>query len=141
MNKHGHSRAFSQSRKLTLNFYRSLDYACGSESIIFSSNLCKPIEIYTYVKQMRPFTRYLAAKHPKHCKFDITDMRQKPVDFFYCTARASTLSSRNNFANLGFFAKVSVPVKIYNFLVEVDISLELSSFVILVYIQNTVLQF
>ena len=29
-----------------------------------------------------PFTSYLAPKHPKRRKFAITDMREKPVDFF-----------------------------------------------------------
>ena len=38
-------------------------------------------------------------------------MRQKSVDIFYCTAWASTLVPRNNFANLGSFATVSVPVQ------------------------------
>ena len=50
------------------------------------------------------FTSYPAEKHPKCSKFAITDMRQKLVDFFYC-------NPLNNFANLGSFAKVSVPVR------------------------------
>ena len=33
------------------------------------------------------------AKHPKHSKFAITDIRVKPVNFFYCSTRASTLVS------------------------------------------------
>ena len=56
---------------------------------------------YTSVRKKRPFTSYPAARHPKHSKFAITDMREKPVGF----------SSRNNFANLGSFAKVSDPVQ------------------------------
>ena len=51
------------------------------------------------------FTIYPAAKHPKHNKLAITDIREKPVDFFNDTARAST------FANFGSVAKVSVPVE------------------------------
>ena len=50
-----------------------------------------------------PFTSYPAEMHPKRSKFAITDMRQKPVDFFCCTTRASA-------------AKVSVTV--YNSLVN-----------------------
>ena len=34
------------------------------------------------LEKKHPFTSYLAAKHPKHSKFAITDMREKPVDFF-----------------------------------------------------------
>ena len=51
-------------------------------------------------QEKRPFTSYPAAKHPKHNKLAVTDIRAKPVDFI----------SRNNFANLAFFAKVSVSV-------------------------------
>ena len=46
---------------------------------------------YIYAWKKRPFTSYPTAKYPKLSKFAITDMRQKTVDFFYCTARASTL--------------------------------------------------
>ena len=31
--------------------------------------------------------------YPKHSKFAITDIREKPVHFFYCSTRASTLVS------------------------------------------------
>ena len=64
-----------------------------------------------YVKKKRPFTSYLAAKHSKHRKFATTDMRQKPVDFFLLYSAGVNFSSRNNFANLGSFAKVSAPVQ------------------------------
>ena len=76
----------------TLNSCRSLDYARGNESIIYFIDLCKLIEIYIYAKKKRPFTSYPVAKQPKHSKFAITDMRQKPVELFYCTTRASTLT-------------------------------------------------
>ena len=38
-----------------------------------------------------PFTGYPAVKHPKHSKFAIRDMREKPVNLFYCSTRASIL--------------------------------------------------
>ena len=41
------------------------------------------------------------SKAPKHSKFRLTDMQEKP----------RRLYSRNNFANLSFFAIVSVPVQ------------------------------
>ena len=47
-----------------------------------------------------------AAKHPKHSKFAITDIQEKPVNIFLLY-----FSSRNNFSNLGFLAKVFVPVQ------------------------------
>ena len=59
---------------------------------------------------MHPFTSYLAAKHPKHNKLAVTDIREKQVDFFNDTARVSALASALIFANFGSFAKVSVPV-------------------------------
>ena len=43
--------------------------------------------------------------------FAITDMWEKPAEIFYCATRTSTLACiRNKFANLGSFAKISVPV-------------------------------
>ena len=40
-----------------------------------------------------PFTGYPAAKHPKYSKFAITDIQEKPVNFFYWSTRAPTLVS------------------------------------------------
>ena len=51
-------------------------------------------------------------KHPKHSKFAITDMWQKQVDFFLLYSTGADFSFRNNFANLGSFGKVSVPVQL-----------------------------
>ena len=48
--------------------------------------------IYIYAKKKHPFSSYPAAKHPRHSKFAITDMRQKPVNFSINTAQASTLA-------------------------------------------------
>ena len=33
-----------------------------------------------------------AAKHPKHNKLRVTEIREEPVDFFNATARASTFA-------------------------------------------------
>ena len=52
-------------------------------------------------------TSHPAAKQQKHNNLAVTDLREKTVEFFDDTAR---FNSRNNFANLGSFAKVSVPV-------------------------------
>ena len=52
---------------------------------------------------------YPAAKTPKlskHSKFAITNIRENQRTFF--------IVLRNNLANLGSFAKVSVPVRNYN---------------------------
>ena len=38
-------------------------------------------------RRKHPFTNYPAELHPIRSKFAITDMRQKPVDLFFCTAR------------------------------------------------------
>ena len=74
-----------------------------------------------------PFANYQAAKHPKHSKFAITDMQQKSVDFFllYCTG--IDFSACENFANLSFSAKVSVPVQSIIPWLYSDHFLELSS--------------
>ena len=51
-------------------------------SIIYFNDLRKPIEIYIYSRKKHPFTSYPVAKHLKRSKFVITDMREKPVNFF-----------------------------------------------------------
>ena len=60
---------------------------------ILSNDFCKPLERYVYARKKHPSSGYPAAKHPKHSKFAITDIREKPVNFFYCSAWASTLAS------------------------------------------------
>ena len=71
--------------------FSSLGHARDNRSIIYFNNLRKPIEFYG--RKKHPFTSYPAAKHPKCSKFTlITDMQEKPVDFFCCTTRASTLA-------------------------------------------------
>ena len=65
----------------------------ANKSIKFFTNLCKPIEIYTYAKKNHPFTCYPAAKHPKHSKCAITDIPESLVNLFYCSTRESTLVS------------------------------------------------
>ena len=52
-------------------------------------------------KQKAPIYKLLRSKAPKYRKFRLTDIFETNVDF----------SSRSNFANLGSFAKVSVPVE------------------------------
>ena len=59
----------------------------------------------------KKFTSYPAAKHPKHSKSAITDMREKPADLFSCKAQASTLAPTLILRTWGFFTKFSVPVE------------------------------
>ena len=56
------------------------------------------------VEKKHPFTGYPAAKHQKHSKF--------AIELFLSFNTGIDSSLRNNFANSGFFAKVSVPVHI-----------------------------
>ena len=78
---------------------------------MFSNDLCKLIEIYIYARKKRPFTSYPAAKHPKHSEFAVTDMQQIPLEFLLLYSTCVDFNSRNSFANLGSFAKGSVPVQ------------------------------
>ena len=55
-----------------------------------------------------PFTSYPAAKHPKHSKSAITDIREKTSELFLLSNMGVVFSLRNYFANSGPFAKVSV---------------------------------
>ena len=72
---------FFQTEPLTLNSCRSLDYARGNESIIYVTDLCK---------EKAPICKLSRSKAPKRSKLAVTDIRQKPADFFIKTARAST---------------------------------------------------
>ena len=93
----------------TLNSCHSPDYARDNKLLIFN-DLCKPIELYIYARKKHPFASYAAANHAKHSKFTITDIREKPVDFFSLYDTGVDFISRNNFSNLGSFAKVSILV-------------------------------
>ena len=56
--------------------------ARDNKSVIFFFNdLFNPIEIYIYARKKHLITSYFEAKHPKHRKFAITDMREKSVNF------------------------------------------------------------
>ena len=68
---------------------------------------------------MRPFSGYPAVNHPKHSKFAITTTRKKTSELFLLFNTGADFSLRNNFANSGYCAKVSVPVHIYNSLLRV----------------------
>ena len=49
---------FFQSEPLLSNSFRSFDYTRGNESIIYFTDLCKPIETYVYVRKKHPFASY-----------------------------------------------------------------------------------
>ena len=51
-----------------------------------------------------PIYKISRSKAPKTQQTCVTDIQEKSVDFF------NDFVPRNNFANLAFFAKVSVPV-------------------------------
>ena len=85
---------FASRNTLTFNFYRSLHCAHKNESIIYLPTIYASQQYYkSMAGKKRLFTGYPAAKHPKHSEFAITDIREKPVKFFCCSTRASTLVS------------------------------------------------
>ena len=48
---------FSQSEPQLSNSFRSFDYARDNESIIYFTDLCKPIETYIYAKKKLPICK------------------------------------------------------------------------------------
>ena len=58
----------------------SIDMTIQSQPISVHT-LTSQLYIFYYARKKLPFTSYLAAKHPKHHKFAITNMREKPADF------------------------------------------------------------
>ena len=61
-------------------------------------------------KQIALIYKLSCSKTPKFSKFRVTDIRDKPVNFLWYPTGVD-FSSRNNFANLGSFAKVSISVE------------------------------
>ena len=119
---------FFLTEPLTLNSCRSLVYASGNESIIYFTDLFKPIKTYVYARKKHPFANYPAAKHPNAANLRLQTYDKKTVVFFIKTARSSTLALAIIFQIKVFFTKVSVPVKKYNCLNILVVSLELSDY-------------
>ena len=86
------------SETLTLNSCHSLDYARGNESIIYFTNLSKPIEkTYIYAKKKHSFVSYPAAKHPNAANFRLQTYDKNQWTFLCNTG--VNFSSRNKSAN------------------------------------------
>ena len=66
---------------------------------------------YIYIRKKHPFACCPAAKAPKRSEFRVTNIWEKSAKFSYGTSRASTSNSWNNFTNLGYAAKIFVPVE------------------------------
>ena len=63
---------------------------------------------YIYVSAKAPIYMLPGSEASKCSKFRVTDIQEKPVDFFYGTTRGSTLAPK---IILLTWAKVSVPVE------------------------------
>ena len=75
-----------RSKALTLNTCRSFDYARGNGPIIYFTDLCKPIEACIYARTKITHLQVIPQQSTqKHSKFAITDIREKPVNFFCCS--------------------------------------------------------
>ena len=105
---------FFQGEPLSSNSLRSFDYARGNESIIYFTDLCKPIKTYIYARKNHPFTSYPAAKHPNASNLRLQTYDKQIVDFFYNTAWAWTLA-------LAIILKIQVPSQKFPFLVRYTI--------------------
>ena len=90
------------------NSVASLQCVCVNKQIIL---------IYCNAKQKALICKLLYSKAPKHSKFRVTGKRENPVDFLSYRTGVN-FSSRNHFANLGSFAKSSVPVEALIFYVN-----------------------
>ena len=90
---------FFQSETLTLKSCCSIDYARSNESIIYFTDLCKPIETYIYARKRHPFTCYPAAKHPNAANLRLQTYDENQWTFCNNTARGSTLALAIIFKN------------------------------------------
>ena len=64
---------------------------------------------YIYVSEKAPIYMLPASKAPKCSKIKVTDIREKPVDFFHSNARKSTLAPE-------IILITEVPVQKFSFL-------------------------
>ena len=102
---------FFWSETQTFKSCRSIDYARNNKSIMCSNDLCRPIEKYIYVSEKAPICKLSRSKEPKTqqtCGYRHT---RKTSRLFKWHRTGVHFCSFNNFANLGSFAKVSVPVE------------------------------
>ena len=76
----------------TLNFCRGLGRTRGHESIRIFNDLCKPIEIYIYVRKNHSFASYPAAKYLNAANSGLQTCDKRPVDLFTNAEGAPTLS-------------------------------------------------
>ena len=114
-NKHGHCRVFSKvSHCHRPPFAVFTMHARGNESIIYFTDLCKPIETYIYARKKHPFASYPAAKHPNAANLRLQTYDKKPVDCFNNTARSTTLA-------LAIIFEIQVPSQKFPFLLKYTI--------------------
>ena len=102
---------FSKSEPLPSNSFCSFHSANGNESIIYFTDLCKPIETYIYARKKHPFTSYSAAKHPNAANSRLQTYDKNQWTFFNNTSRASTLA-------LTIIFKSQVPLQKFPLLVR-----------------------
>ena len=91
--------------------------------------------IYLCGRKKHPFKGYPAVQHSKKQQICHYRHTKKTRELFLLFNAGVKFSLRNNFANSGFFAKVSVPVHIYNSLADHTGLLELC-YLCYVYIVN-----
>ena len=103
---------FLQGGTQTLNSCRSLDYACGNGSSIYFNDQYKIYIMLGKSKKIPQQSTQNKANLPLR-----TCEKNQWTCFIYNTG--VNFSSRNNFANLGSFAKPSVPVQSITFGVHI----------------------
>ena len=113
--KHGHCRVFPQREPLPLNSFRGFVYALCNESIIYFTDLCKPIETCIYARKKHSFASYPSAKHPNTANLRLQTYDKNQWTFFNNTARASILA-------LAIIFKVEVSLQTFPFLLRSIIS-------------------
>ena len=93
--------AFLQSEPLSSNSFCSFEYARGNESIIYFTDLGKPIETYIYARN----------KHPNAANLRLQTYDKNQWTFCNNTARASTLA-------LAIIVKIQILLQKFPFLLR-----------------------
>ena len=119
--------ALFRSGTQTFNSRSSLGYAHHNKSIIYFNKPRRSLEKYTYVSKKHPLTCYPAAKHQNVANLELQTYEKNQWTFLWHSTIGVEFSARNDFTNLGSFAKSFCSCRNHNSLIIFATQVELST--------------
>ena len=116
-----------------MNFYRSLDCARENESLICFSTIYASHYKYSFMLGKSTYLQVILQKSTQNGRNSPLQTCDENQWTFVLYNMGVSFNSRNNFVNLGFFAKVSVPLQ---FIIPCWQQIQCSSYCLSVLIYN-----